>query len=97
MSFSLHGAALRAIVTGRTNIRITHARLIAGLAAAQASTPTARVAARLPAPAPVEADPVDMLVTLLAADRGWSAAPDALGGSFNPLAARRRGPEEDEV
>ncbi|WP_380873321.1 hypothetical protein [Sphingomonas sp. DBB INV C78] len=78
---------------GRTNARISHARLIAGLAAAQADTPTARIAACLPAPRMPISDPVDMLVTLLAADRGWTAAPGALGGSFHPQAARLLGPE----
>ncbi|SNS57604.1 hypothetical protein SAMN06295912_109103 [Sphingomonas laterariae] len=93
LSFSLHGAARRMAGTGRTNARATHARLIAGLAAAQAATPTARAAARLPAPRRIDSDPVDMLVALLATDRGWMSAPEALGGSFHPRAARLLGLE----
>lgn len=92
LGFSLHEARRRAISAGRTHGRMAHARLIAGLAAAQAATPTARAAARLPTRRHAYSDPVEMLVTLLAADRGWTAAPDALGGSFHPRAARLLGP-----
>jgi len=92
LGFSLREARRRAAPVGRLTSRAAHARLIAGLAAAQAATPTARVAARLPQAGPIDPDPVEPLVTLLAGERDWEAAPDALGGSFHPGAARRLGP-----
>ena len=93
LRFSLREARRRAAPAGKLPPRAAHARLIAGLAAAQAATPTARAAARLPRAEPRENDPVEPLVTLLAGERNWEAAPDALRGSFHPKAARKLGPD----
>lgn len=94
LGFFLRGARRHAAPVGRLTSRAAHARLIAGLAAAQAATPTARAAARIPRPDPAQPGPVDPLVTLLAGERDWEAAPDALGGSFHPAAARKLGTDQ---
>lgn len=94
LSFFLRATRQHAAQLGRLTSRAAHARLIAGLAAAQAATPTARAAARLPRAEPERRDPIDPLVSLLAGERDWEAAPDALGGSFHPAAARKAGLEE---
>lgn len=88
LSFSLADARLGARRMGQADPRIGHLRLIANLVAAQSATPTAQLAARLPALRRGEDNAVDMLVTLMAGDAGWIAAPHALGGSFHPATAR---------
>lgn len=88
LSFSLADARLGARRMGQADPRIGHLRLIANLVAAQSATPTAQLAASLPAQAPSEENVVELLVTLMAGDAGWIAAPHALGGSFHPATAR---------
>lgn len=89
LNFFLRDTRRHPAPLGLLTSRAAHARLIAGLAAAQAATPTARVAARIPLSEPFNADPVEPLVTLLAGERDWESAPDALRGSFHPAAARK--------
>lgn len=89
LSFTRRGG-LRTELPGTVEVRLDYPRLIATLAAAQASSPTARAATRAGVTKVAPASrPVDALVTLLVPGAGWSKSVLALGGSFSPEAPRK--------
>ncbi len=66
---------------GRTNARISHAGLITGLAAAQADTPTARIAAAPACPRAPRSPIRSISWSPCWPPIGWTAASDALGAA----------------
>ena len=64
-------------------------QLIASLAAAQASSPTAAAAMRAALPMPPALKPLDAFAALYSDRPGWRAAAAALGHAFHPFLAGR--------
>jgi hypothetical protein len=71
-------------------------RLVAALVAAQGTTRTAVLEARLGAPRARCDTPIEALGTLFEALAGWESAVLALGGSFHPAVARAHAPKQDD-
>lgn len=72
----------------RIRARIDYPAFLAGITAAQAILPSARIGAALKAAPLIALSPAEAVATVFMGQAGWSCAAVALGGSFHPAAAR---------